>query len=105
MCKIIKLVVDKGLFFEMGKGWGCFIIIGFVRFDGWLVVIFVSDLYYYGGGWMVDVFLKVNCFVDFVEMFYMFVVNFVDNLGFVIGIDVEKVFIICYGCWVFVVVY
>ena len=39
MRKIIKSVVDKDSFFEMGRRWGRSVITGFARLDGWPVAI------------------------------------------------------------------
>lgn len=55
MWLIIELVVDWGLFFEVGKNFGRLVIVGFVWFEGRVVMVFVSDSFYYGGFWIVDV--------------------------------------------------
>lgn len=44
------------------------------------------------------------CWVDFVEIFYLLIVYFMDCLGFMVGFEVEKVVMICYGVCVMVVV-
>ncbi len=105
MRKIIKSAVDKGSFFEIGKGWGRSTITGFARLDGWPVAVLASDPYHYGGGWTADASLKANRFADLAETFHMPVVNFVDNPGFVIGTEAEKASTIRHGCRALAAVY
>ncbi|MBL4739767.1 MAG: hypothetical protein JKY12_02165 [Sneathiella sp.] len=90
MRKIVKSVVDKGSFFEMGKKWGRSVITGFARLDGLPVAVMASDPYHYAGAWTSDAADKVLRFVDLAETFHLPVVHLVDIPGFLVGKQAEE---------------
>src|SRR5437870_694258 len=54
MRAIVEAVVDRGSFFEVAKGYGCAIITGLARLDGWPVALMASDAFFYGGALRAD---------------------------------------------------
>jgi acetyl-CoA carboxylase carboxyltransferase component len=97
MRSIIKSVVDKDSFFEIGKMWGRSIITGFARLDGWPVALMASDPYHYAGAWTADTCQKITRFVDTAETFHLPVVYLVDCPGFLIGKQAEETATIRHG--------
>src|SRR3989442_6526830 len=51
MRAIVEAVVDRGSFFEVANRYGCAIITGLARLDGWPVALMASDPFFYGGAW------------------------------------------------------
>lgn len=90
MRRIIDAVVDRGSFFEMGRRWGRAVITGFARLTGRPVAILASDPTFLGGSWTSDAAEKAHRFVKLADLFAMPVVHFVDNPGFMIGLEAEK---------------
>ena len=90
MRKILEMVVDKGSLFEMGKRWGRATITAFARFDGWPIAILASDPTFLGGSWTADTAEKAKRFIQLADQFRLPVVHFVDNPGFMIGLEAEK---------------
>lgn len=97
MRKILKSVVDKGTLFEMGRFWGQAAITAFARLDGWPVAVLASNPSYLGGSWTADTARKVERFVKLAGTFGLPVVHFVDNPGFMIGLEAEKAATIRFG--------
>lgn len=97
MRKILKSVLDKDSFFEMGKLFGRPIITGLARLDGWPVAVVASDPHFYGGGLNADAADKVTRFLDLAQTFHLPVVQLIDIPGFVIGLDAEKAATIRHG--------
>jgi len=90
MRKILEMVADKGSVFEMGKRWGRAAITAFARLDGWPVAVLASDPTFLGGSWTADTAEKAKRFVQLAEQFRLPVIHFVDNPGFMIGLEAEK---------------
>jgi len=88
--QIIESVVDRGSFFEMGRGFGRELITGFARFDGWPVALMAGDPYHYGGAWGAGACQKVVRFVDLAQTFHLPVVHLVDCPGFQVGLAAES---------------
>jgi len=97
MRKILEAVVDKGSLFEMGRRWGRAAITGFARFDGWPVAILAGDPTYLGGSWTADTAQKAKRFLGLAEKFGLPVIHFVDNPGFMIGLEAERTATIRHG--------
>lgn len=97
MRTVIEAVVDRGSFFEMGRGWGRSIITGFARLDGWPVALFAEDPYVYGGAWTADASRKVTRFIDLASTFHLPLVHLEDCPGFLIGKDSEEAATIRFG--------
>ncbi len=105
MRQIVNACVDRGSFFEIGKGYGKSAITGLARLDGWPVAVLAGDPYHFGGGWTADAAHKVTRFVDLAQTFHLPVVHFVDNPGFVIGVAGEKAATIRHGARTLAAVY
>ncbi len=103
--RIIKSVVDKDSFFEMGRKYGGSVVTGLARLDGWPVAIVASDPYFYGGGWTADSSIKVTRFLDLAQTFHLPVVDLADIPGFVIGLESEKAGTIRHGSRALAAVY
>jgi acetyl-CoA carboxylase carboxyltransferase component len=97
MRRIIDALVDKDSFFEMGRQWGCSMITGFARLDGWPVALMANDPRVYAGAWTAVASEKVERFVDVAEIFHLPVVYLVDNPGYMIGLEAEQQATIRYG--------
>lgn len=102
---IIEAVVDRGSFFEIGKGWGRSAITGLARLDGWPVGVLAGDPRHYGGAWTADASDKVTRFVDLAQTFHLPIVHFVDNPGFAVGSQFEAASTIRRGARTAVAVY
>jgi acetyl-CoA carboxylase carboxyltransferase component len=90
MRDILRAVVDDGAFFETGAGWGRSLITGLARLGGVPVAVLANDPKVYAGGFTADASDKMTRMVDLAETFHLPVVNFVDQPGFVIGVEAEK---------------
>jgi acetyl-CoA carboxylase carboxyltransferase component len=90
MRRIVELVCDRGSVFELGAGYGRSVITALGRLAGRPVAIVASDPKVYGGGLTADASDKLARFCDFADTFHLPVVNFVDQPGFVIGVEAEK---------------
>ncbi|MCI5044946.1 MAG: hypothetical protein MRY72_09635 [Aquisalinus sp.] len=97
MRRILNSAFDRGSVFEMGRRWGRASITAFARLDGWPVAVLANDPTYLGGSWTAKTSEKVERFVKLAELFHLPVVNFVDNPGFMIGLEAERDGLIRYG--------
>jgi acetyl-CoA carboxylase carboxyltransferase component len=87
---LVGLVVDRDSLFEIGRGFGGSVVTALARLDGHAVAIVASDPRIYGGGLTAAASDKLARFVDFADTFHLPVVNFVDQPGFVIGVEAER---------------
>ena len=90
MRAIVEAVVDRGSFFEIAPLYGCSVITGLARVDGWPVAMMASDPFHYGGAWTADTCQKVERWVDFAQTFHLPVIYLVDCPGFLIGLEAER---------------
>lgn len=97
MRAILKSVMDRDSIFEIGKLWGRSAITALARLDGWPVAVLASDPSHLGGSWTADTARKVERFVKLANTFGLPVVHFVDNPGFMIGLEAEKAATIRFG--------
>ena len=97
MRQLISFVVDRESFFETGRRFGPGQIVGFARFMGQPVGILGNDSRYYAGAMTAAAARKVRRFVETCETFHLPVVAFVDEPGFMIGSEAEKLGTIRYG--------
>jgi len=88
--RILELVLDKGSFFEIGMRQGRSVVTGLARLSGRPVGILANDPMFLGGAMDAASCEKVVRFVDMCDTFHLPVVNFVDNPGFMIGIEAER---------------
>jgi len=86
----VGLVVDRDSLFELSRGYGGSVITALSRLDGYPTAIVASDPRLYGGGLTAAASDKLARFVDFADTFHLPVVNFVDQPGFVIGVEAER---------------
>jgi acetyl-CoA carboxylase carboxyltransferase component len=105
MRKILRAVLDRDSFFEIGTKFGGSAITGLARLDGWAVAVLASDPYVYGGGWTAAASQKITRFVDLANTFHLPVVHLVDIPGFVIGLEAEKAGTIRHGARALAAVY
>ncbi|WP_293906353.1 carboxyl transferase domain-containing protein [Phenylobacterium sp.] len=90
MRRAIRLMADKGSFFEIGSLWGTDQIVGFVRFQGHPVGVIASDSRHENGGALTaDGCDKLRRHLDLCDLFHVPVLNLVDNPGFAVGIEHE----------------
>ncbi|MGJ8562133.1 MAG: acyl-CoA carboxylase subunit beta [Alphaproteobacteria bacterium] len=90
MRRVVDMIADEGSVFEMGRRWGRGVITAFARFDGWPVAVLAGDPTSLGGSWTADTAEKARRFTEMAEQFNLPVIHFVDNPGFMIGLEAEK---------------
>jgi acetyl-CoA carboxylase carboxyltransferase component len=105
MRSILRAVVDRDSFFEIGRKFGGSAITGLARLDGWPVAVLASDPYIYGGGRTAQASQKITRFVDLANTFHLPVVHLVDIPGFVIGLEAEKAGTVRHGARALAAVY
>ncbi len=88
--RILELVLDRDSLFEMGRHQGRSLVTAFARLDGCPVGVLANDPNHSGGGLDDRGSEKMTRFVDLCDTFHVPVVNFVDQPGFVIGLESEK---------------
>ncbi|MEC7911225.1 MAG: carboxyl transferase domain-containing protein [Pseudomonadota bacterium] len=94
---ILSLVLDKESFFEIGSGHGKSLVTGLARLSGYSVGILANDCNFDGGAVTAQASEKMTRFIDVCDTFNIPVVNFVDNPGFLIGLQAEESGVIRYG--------
>ncbi|MEO8457994.1 MAG: carboxyl transferase domain-containing protein [Chloroflexota bacterium] len=90
MRRILELVMDRGSVFEMSRHFGPALITGFARLDGIPVGVMANDPAFMAGSIDAAAAEKMTRFVDLCDTFRLPLVNFVDNPGFLVGIEAEK---------------
>jgi acetyl-CoA carboxylase carboxyltransferase component len=90
MRRIISRVVDIDSFFEMSRYFGQPLITGLARVDGIPVGVMANDPAFMAGSIDAASAEKMTRFVDLCDTFRLPVVNFVDNPGFLVGVEAEK---------------
>ena len=88
--EVLRLVLDQGSFFEIGEHFGQSLIVGMARLDGIPVGIMANDPRFNAGAIDAEASEKMTRFVDLWDTFRLPIVNFVDNPGFLIGIEAER---------------
>lgn len=97
MRKLMKMVLDTGSFFEMGKAYGPSLITALARLNGQTVGVIGNDCRFYAGAMGANAAQKVRRFIELCDTFHLPIVNFTDEPGFMIGPDSEKDGTIKYG--------
>jgi acetyl-CoA carboxylase carboxyltransferase component len=105
MRRILDAVFDDGSFFEIGRYYGPSQICGLARLDGFPVGVLANDPRVYAGGMTAAAAQKMTRFADLADTFHLPVVNFVDQPGFVIGVDAERAGTIRHGARALAAVY
>ena len=90
MREILAGVLDRDSFFEMGRFFGRPLVTGLARLDGVPVGVMANDPCFAAGSIDADASDKMVRFVDLCDTFRLPVVNFVDNPGFLVGIEAER---------------
>jgi len=86
----IRLMADRGSFFEIGPLWGTDQVTGFVRFNGYPLGVIASDSQHINGGALTaDGCSKLTRHLDLCDLFHIPVLNLVDNPGFAVGLEHE----------------
>ena len=90
MRKAIRLLTDRGSFFEIGPLWGTDQITGFARMNGHSVGVLASDSQHVNGGALTaDGCSKLTRHQDLCDLFHLPILNLVDNPGFAVGLEHE----------------
>jgi len=88
--RAIRLMADKGSFFEIGPLWGTDQVTGFVRFNGYPMGVIASDSRHINGGALTaDGCDKLRRHLDLCDLFHLPILNLIDNPGFAVGIEHE----------------
>jgi acetyl-CoA carboxylase carboxyltransferase component len=87
---ILEAVFDRGSVFELGPRFGRSVVTALARLGGRPVGVMASDPVHYAGGLTGDASDKLVRFVDLCDQFHLPVVNFVDQPGFVVGVEAER---------------
>jgi len=95
--KLVRAVVDRDSFFELGRGHGRSQITALAHLGGQPVGVWANDPRFYAGSMTADAARKVRRFVELCDTFHLPVVAFVDEPGFMIGLDAEKAATIRFG--------
>ncbi len=95
--KLVRLVVDRDSYFEMGAGFGRSQVTGLARLAGQPVGVWANDSRFYAGAMTADGAQKIRRFIDLCDTFHLPVVSFVDEPGFMIGSEAEKAATIRHG--------
>jgi acetyl-CoA carboxylase carboxyltransferase component len=90
MRRIIDLILDSGSFFEMARYFGRPLITGLARVDGIPVGVMANDPVFMAGSIDAAAAEKMTRFIDLCDTFRLPIVNFVDNPGFLVGVEAEK---------------
>jgi propionyl-CoA carboxylase beta chain len=95
--KVINLIVDEGIFFEVAEHFAKNIVIGFARLDGYPVGIVANQPAVLAGVLDIDASVKAARFVRFCDCFNIPLVTFEDVPGFLPGTQQEYSGIIRHG--------
>jgi len=90
MYKVIRLLVDKGEFFEMRRYFGRSLITAFARMDGYAVGVLASNPMFLAGAMDAYAAQKMSRFMDLCNQFSIPVVILSDIPGFMIGSEAER---------------
>ncbi|MCP5179327.1 MAG: propionyl-CoA carboxylase [Pseudomonadales bacterium] len=94
---ILRMVMDEGSVFEMGAGFGKGQICALARLAGQPVGVLINNNRIYAGSMTAEAAQKYRRFVELCDVFHLPIVNFVDQPGFMIGLDAEKAGTIRFG--------
>ena len=90
MRKVVRAVLDRDSFFEIGCRHGTGQITGLGRLNGHPVAIAANDCRQLAGSMTAASARKLRRFVEFCHVFHLPMLNFVDEPGFMIGPDAER---------------
>lgn len=90
MRHILRLVLDRGSIFEIGKYQGRSQITALARLNGYPVGVLANDPKFFAGSFNYDVAEKFQRFIDMCDTFHLPIINFCDQPGFTIGRKSEE---------------
>ncbi len=90
MRRVVNAVVDKGSFFEMGRGYGRSQITGLARLNGQPVGLWANDGRHLAGAMTAQGAQKARRFMELCEAFHLPIIALIDEPGFMIGSQAEK---------------
>ncbi|KAH6909413.1 propionyl-CoA carboxylase [Coprinopsis sp. MPI-PUGE-AT-0042] len=110
MRRVIHLIVDvlpnsESTFFEIGPHWGTCIVTGFARLAGRPIGVLASDCKVNGGAIDALGSQKTTKFVDLCNHFNLPILNLVDQPGFAVGSQAERMATIRHGAAAMVAMY
>lgn len=88
--RVLEMVLDRESFFEIGPKHGRSVVTGLARLAGRPVGVMAHDPNFYGGAITAHAADKMVRFIDMCDTFHLPVAYFVDNPGFMIGVEAEK---------------
>jgi len=94
---VVRVILDKDSFFEMGPGWGNAVITAFGRIDGIPVGIIANNPMHIAGALDASAAEKQIRFTDLCNTFHLPIVHFVDVPGFMVGPQAERGGVVRWG--------
>lgn len=91
MRRIMECIFDKDSLFEIGRYQGQSQITALARLHGYPVGVLANDVRFKAGSFSGDVAEKYQRFVDMCDTFHIPIVNLIDQPGFLIGVDAERI--------------
>jgi len=89
-CEILNRVFDRDSFFEIAPLFGRSRVTGLARANGYPVGVMINNPNYLGGATDVSAGQKVTRLFQLCDTFHLPLVSFVDEPGFMVGIEAEK---------------
>jgi acetyl-CoA carboxylase carboxyltransferase component len=90
MRRILELVLDIDSFFEIARHFGPSLVTGLARLDGIPTGVMANDPAFMAGSIDAAAAEKMTRFIDLCDTFRLPIVNFVDNPGFLVGVEAER---------------
>ncbi|MFD9961863.1 acyl-CoA carboxylase subunit beta [Amycolatopsis sp. NPDC058986] len=95
--KVIKAVVDRESFFEIGSRWGKSLVTGLARIDGMPIGVLASNPQHLGGAMDAAAAEKQVRLMNLCNTFHLPVLYFVDVPGFMVGPQAERANVMRWG--------
>lgn len=97
MHEVIKIIADRGYFFEIHRDYARNMIVGFARFDGYAAGIVASNSFYKAGAITVDAAEKAARFIRICDSFNIPLVYLQDSPAYMVGSQQERAGLITRG--------